>query len=747
MCACMSQRPGMRNLPWPSTSRASAGGALFGVDAGDRPAADRHGGVRDDPSADDIDDVDAGDREGSRLGCDRDARDERRNCGKQPDRDCRTAHELLSPRRAASLTGRRASRGVRGRTRPAPSPRRPARGWRQRRPGPATETFCNVIRVLSTFITANATASPMAAPMPASRADCVITSRTTPAAVAPSAMRMPISRVRWLKRVGQHTVQPRHAQRQRDRAQQRANPRRGPQRVHLRLAHLVERHDLEHQRVGVGLPENRCAARPCPTSWRAWPLNRIAPACDPVGLVGRYRWDGSWPSKTRPLTTSPATPTMTTLPNPGRRRWRGRSMRVTWPVPGAGGSIRIRTTLPSGSAPGQRALAPAALMMPTRASERASSGAESAAADDRDAQHREVLGRDEHVRRRDDAGRHRRGHGHLGELAEQGVPAGHRDRRHAGVGGQRLGGRPDERAVLAALIHREDAGGLEPEIGRADHDAVARQRHRAHQQHQRHRHLAGHQAVAQRRGARGGAGLATQRVRQAQSRRPQGRRQREQQRRGRGDQRARKETLGDRSRAAPRAPARRSTAAASRKTGPCRRAAWPPPARAPPRRPASAISSPSVSNWRTSRPRLAPSESRIAISRWRAFARASITLETLAQAATSTRTNAAKTGDSVAISWNDSGLGVACGRASARTSARSATRAMNGVSAAWTCCRRHSRRQPGDDAQFARLIGAEQVLPGHGAIHRHRHPEIARHVVEPGKLGLHDADDDEPPRR
>src|SRR4029078_3520530 len=29
MCACMSQRPGMTNLPWPSTIRAPPRGALF----------------------------------------------------------------------------------------------------------------------------------------------------------------------------------------------------------------------------------------------------------------------------------------------------------------------------------------------------------------------------------------------------------------------------------------------------------------------------------------------------------------------------------------------------------------------------------------------------------------------------------------------------------------------------------------------------------------------------------------------
>ena len=66
------------------------------------------------------------------------------------------------------------------------------------------------------------------------------------------------------------------------------------------------------------------------------------------------------------------------------------------------------------------------------------------------------------------------------------------------------------------------------------------------------------------------------------------------------------------------------------------------------------------------RPRLAPSERRTAISRCRAMARASMTFETFAHAVTSTRTNAAKTGDSTASSSSESGFGVACGRSSAR---------------------------------------------------------------------------------
>ena len=74
-----------------------------------------------------------------------------------------------------------------------------------------------------------------------------------------------------------------------------------------------------------------------------------------------------------------------------------------------------------------------------------------------------------------------------------------------------------------------------------------------------------------------------------------------------------------------------------------------------------------MNSWRTTRPRLAPSDSLMPISRWRALARASITFETLAQAASRTSTNAANTGDSTIIISSVSGAGVACGRSSART--------------------------------------------------------------------------------
>ena len=68
------------------------------------------------------------------------------------------------------------------------------------------------------------------------------------------------------------------------------------------------------------------------------------------------------------------------------------------------------------------------------------------------------------------------------------------------------------------------------------------------------------------------------------------------------------------------------------------------------------------------RERLAPSDSRTAISRWRATARASMTFDTLAQAVTRTSTNAAKIGESTASSSNVTALAVAFGSSTARTS-------------------------------------------------------------------------------
>jgi hypothetical protein len=92
------------------------------------------------------------------------------------------------------------------------------------------------------------------------------------------------------------------------------------------------------------------------------PRTRSAPACLPDALVGRYRWARSNPSYTNPLTTSFATPMMMTFVYPA-------SVRVASVV-----ACSIRTVLPIGSASGHITRAVAALMMPTAASEAASSG-------------------------------------------------------------------------------------------------------------------------------------------------------------------------------------------------------------------------------------------------------------------------------------------------------------------------------------------------------------------------------------
>ena len=87
------------------------------------------------------------------------------------------------------------------------------------------------------------------------------------------------------------------------------------------------------------------------------------------------------------------------------------------------------------------------------------------------------------------------------------------------------------------------------------------------------------------------------------------------------------------------------------------------------------------------RPRLAPSERRTAISRWRATARASITLDTLAHPASSTSANAAKTGDSSESSLSESVVGLSCGRTSAQAwRSRPAASTTSGVIALCACC-------------------------------------------------------------
>ncbi len=85
-----------------------------------------------------------------------------------------------------------------------------------------------------------------------------------------------------------------------------------------------------------------------------------------------------------------------------------------------------------------------------------------------------------------------------------------------------------------------------------------------------------------------------------------------------------------------------------------------------------------MTSCRTIRPRLAPMERRMPISRWRAFARASMTFDALAHAATSTRPNAANTGERTTMPVRVMRVGVACAWSCARTvSTRPATRVSN----------------------------------------------------------------------
>ena len=151
-----------------------------------------------------------------------------------------------------------------------------------------------------------------------------------------------------------------------------------------------------------------------------------------------------------------------------------------------------------------------------------------------------------------------------------------------------------------------------------------------------------------------------------------------------------------------------------------------------PAAPASiAINRPSVSSCRTSRPRLAPSDSRTAISRCRDAARASITLDTFAHAATSTRPNAANTGASTAASSTDSGFGVArwvtCGTdaVGTRHDAGHERRQRR-----LCLCRRRPRLQARQDLDSLGLIDAEQTGIGEVGVGGERNPDVARGIAQ-----------------
>ena len=131
-----------------------------------------------------------------------------------------------------------------------------------------------------------------------------------------------------------------------------------------------------------------------------------------------------------------------------------------------------------------------------------------------------------------------------------------------------------------------------------------------------------------------------------------------------------------------------------------------------------------------SRPRLAPIESRMPISRWRALARASITFEALAHAATSTSPNATKTGERTAEPLQR--------HAHRRRAAAQLAldRIDPSADAGFDRLERHGRlrlRRRHVVAEPSRVIctrrspGGQRILARHeDAVHRDRHPRVAR---------------------
>ena len=119
--------------------------------------------------------------------------------------------------------------------------------------------------------------------------------------------------------------------------------------------------------------------------------------------------------------------------------------------------------------------------------------------------------------------------------------------------------------------------------------------------------------------------------------------------------------------------------------------------------------------------------------------------ETFAHAAASTSPKAAKTGDNAVIE-------IHCQRVRRGDQARFWPDRIGTVYDAGherSERRLHLRRRdvaakPGDDADLAGRIRAEQVLVRDRPVHRDRHEQIHRAVAEPGKFRPRDADDREP---
>ena len=115
--------------------------------------------------------------------------------------------------------------------------------------------------------------------------------------------------------VDEHAVEPRDAERQRDAAEDRADP--GRRRSADTSASTSSRGaaDIERQRVGMQRLQHRSEVLDAQIARAiaAAHEQHVRLASGPATLAGKYRCDGSRPSKTSPVITSPATPTMTTV--------------------------------------------------------------------------------------------------------------------------------------------------------------------------------------------------------------------------------------------------------------------------------------------------------------------------------------------------------------------------------------------------------------------------------------------------
>ncbi len=334
----------------------------------------------------------------------------------------------------------------------------------------------------------------------------------------------------------------------------------------------------------------------------------------------------------------------------------------------------------------------------------------------------------------------------LHRLAEQRASAGDGELRDARIGRQLGVCASHERAFVAARPDRDDAAGLEPEIGRLNRGSIPDERRGDDEEEQRDGDLAGHEDPAERRAldAAASPGLAARRsaslaspAAPAAARRGWSPRPRRRRRRGIRDSRSRAERS---------APARRPSAEAARRRRTRRGEEARRPAPAQRALPAMAMSSPSVTSWRTIRPRLAPIERRMPISRWRAFARASMTFDALAHAATSTSPNAANTGDRNATSSRRDPrrrrLRLEVRPHGVHPPGHARLEGLDGERPLGLL-RRDVAPEPRRQAQLAGLIAAEEISPRADAVHRERRPQIPRRVVEADELRGHDADDDQ----